>query len=288
LEHVLLRPDVTPGEVDDACASAVESGLAAVTVWPGDVPRAAAASDGSRVIVVAAIGGRIGTPLPAATLDGRGGALPTGATAGGPMGTAARGAVLDEARHAIRAGARHLAVALDPARMLGEGAAELVLELEALCRIAHAEGVHVRAVLQAPLAPEARNGARVRTAPPGVLPPGPLPPAPRGAGVAASLAGGWHAEAAASPAGGGLAEAGRLAVEAGADLLQTGFGLRAQATAEQVRAVRRALPSRHAAIGVIAGGAEDAQTARHLLERAGAVRVAVLDPSAVLRGVAAA
>ncbi len=262
MEHVLLRPDVTPGEVDDACASAVESGLAAVTVWPGDVPRAAAASDGSRVIVVAAIGGR--------------------------MGTAARGAVLDEARHAIRAGARHLAVALDPARMLGEGAGELVLELEALCRIAHAEGVHVRAVLQAPLAPEARNGARVRAAPPGVLPPGPLPPAPRGAGVAASLAGGWRAEAVASPAGGGLAEAGRLAVEAGADLLQTGFGLRAQATAEQVRAVRRALPSRHAAIGVIAGGAEDAQTARHLLERAGAVRVAVLDPSAVLRGVAAA
>jgi deoxyribose-phosphate aldolase len=288
LEHVLLRPDVTPGEVDDACASAVESGLAAVTVWPGDVPRAAAASDGSRVIVVAAIGGRIGTPLPAATLDGRGGALPTGATVGGPMGTAARGAVLDEARHAIRTGARHLAVALDPARMLGEGAAELVLELEALCRIAHAEGVHVRAVLQASLAPEARNGARVRTAPPGVLPPGPLPPALGGPGVAASVAGGWRAEAAASPAGGGLAEAGRLAVEAGADLLQTGFGLRAQATAEQVRAVRRALPSRHAAIGVIAGGAEDAQTARHLLERAGAARVAVLDLSAVLRGVAAA
>jgi len=39
---------------------------------------------------------------------------------------------------------------------------------------------------------------------------------------------------------------------------------------------------------VIAGGAEDANAARHLLERAGADRVAVLDPAAVLQGVAAA
>jgi len=92
----------------------------------------------------------------------------------------------------------------------------------------------------------------------------------------------------ASPSATELAEAGRLAVEAGADLLQTGFGVWGRATLEQVRAVRRALPSRHAAIGVIAGGAEDANAARHLLERAGADRVAVLDPAAVLQGVAAA
>lgn len=263
---MLLRPEVTPGEVDDACASAVESGLAAVTVWPGDVARAAAASDGSRVTVVAAVGG--------------------------PNGTARAGATLDEARRAIRAGAGHLAVALDPRRMRGEGVAERTQELAALCHMAHAEGVHVRAVLQAhpastPAPPDGLAGAGVAAAEAagagglaGVA-------APTSAGGLAG-AGVFGPKGAAAPGGVELAEAGRLAVEAGADLLQTGFGVRAPATAEQVRAVRQGLSSRHAAIGVIAGGAKDAGAARYLLERAGADRVAVLDPPAVLRGVAAA
>ncbi len=247
---MLLRPDVTPSEVDDACASAVESGLAAVTVWPADVPRAAAATGGSPVTVVAAVSG--------------------------PDRTAAADPMLDEARRAIQAGARHLAVALDPRAIPGEDAAELARQLQALCRIAHAEGVHVRAVLQAPLALAAHTAAPQQA---------PLAPAVGGGGGLA-----WMRVGApeASPSATELAEAGRLAVEAGADLLQTGFGVWGRATLEQVRAVRRALPSRHAAIGVIAGGAEDANAARHLLERAGADRVAVLDPAAVLQGVAAA
>jgi deoxyribose-phosphate aldolase len=259
---VLLRPDVTPGEVDDACASAVELGLAAVTVWPADVSRAAAASDGSRVTVVAAVGGPSG-------------AAPNGAAPDGAAFDQSRGVfhesrgvfhrvgeALHQARGAIRAGAGHVAVALDPDRMTGGGAANLVRELEALCRMAHAEGVHVRAVLQAVPVPRPE-------------------PVDGLTGAAISGLGGVG-----QPRVAGLAEAGRVAVEAGADLLQTGFGLRAPATAEPVRAIRRALPQRQAAIGVIAAGAEDADAARHLLERAGADRVAVLDPAAVLRGVA--
>jgi deoxyribose-phosphate aldolase len=266
LEHVLLLPDVTPSEVDDACAGAVEFGLAAVTVWPGDVPRAAAATDGSPVTVVAALGGSSATG---------GGSSATGGgsnATGGPNATGPASPTIDQARCAIRAGAMHLAVEFDPARMLGEGAAELARELRALCRMAHAEGVHVRAVLQAPSASEA--GAESAWA--------------AGVGPAGVGPAGAAARPGAVPSAARLAEAGRLAVEAGVDLLQTGFGVQAHATAEQVRAVRRALPSRHAAIGVIAGGAADADAARHLLERAGAVRVAVLDPTAVLRGVAAA
>jgi deoxyribose-phosphate aldolase len=265
LEHVLLLPDVTPSEVDDACAGAVEFGLAAVTVWPGDVPRAAAATDGSPVTVVAALGGP--NALGGSKTIGR-----SSATGGGPNATGPASPTIDQARCAIRAGAMHLAVEFDPARMLGEGAAELARELRALCRMAHAEGVHVRAVLQAPSASEA--GAESAWA--------------AGVGPAGVGPAGAAARPGAVPSAARLAEAGRLAVEAGVDLLQTGFGVQAHATAEQVRAVRRALPSRHAAIGVIAGGAADADAARHLLERAGAVRVAVLDPTAVLRGVAAA
>jgi len=254
---VLLRPDVTPGEVDDACASAVELGLAAVTVWPADVSRAAAASDGSRVTVVAAVGGPSGAAPDGAAFDQSRGVFHESRGVFHRVGEA-----LHQARGAIRAGAGHVAVALDPDRMTGGGAADLVRELEALCRMAHAEGVHVRAVLQAVPVPRPE-------------------PVDGPTGAAISGLGGVG-----QPRVAGLPEAGRVAVEAGADLLQTGFGLRAPATAELVRAIRRALPQRQAAIGVIAAGAEDADAARHLLERAGADRVAVLDPAAVLRGVA--
>jgi deoxyribose-phosphate aldolase len=219
LEHVLLRPDLTTGEVDDACARAVESGLAAVTVWTPAAARAVAASEGSRVAVVAALG-----------------APPASAEASEPAGRLD----LDELRTAVSTGARHVAVALAPARALGERGSALASELETLCRLAHGEGVHVRAVLQAHLLDDQQLGAVAR-----------------------------------------------LAVEAGADLVQTGFGTRAAATTDQVATIRRALPTRRVPIGVVAGGAVDAGAVSELLEHAGADRVAVLDPAAVLRGVAA-
>jgi deoxyribose-phosphate aldolase len=213
LEHILLRPDITPGEVDDACAAAVEAGLAAVTVWPSAVASAVAASDGSRVEVVAAVGG--------------------------PSGAALGDSELHQTRRAIAAGARHVAVAIDAARLREGDAGALAAELADTCRLAHAAGVHVRAVLQAHLLDE-----------------------------------------------GGLAAAARLAAGAGADLLQTGFGVEAPASSDQVLAARRALPRRPRRVGVIAGGAEDAHAVRDLLERGGALRVAVLDPAGVLGGVA--
>jgi deoxyribose-phosphate aldolase len=215
---VLLRPDVTPGEVDDACARAVESGLAAVTVWTAAAPRAVAATEGSRVAVVAALGAA------SASTDVR--------EPAGPL--------LDELRRAVGTGARHVAAALSPARALDRHGTALARELETLCRFAHADGVHVRAVLRAHLLDGERLGALAR-----------------------------------------------LAVRAGADLLQTGFGTEALATSDQVATIRRALPARRAPIGIVAGGAADADAVSELLARGGADRVAALDPAAVLRGVAA-
>jgi deoxyribose-phosphate aldolase len=216
---VLLRPDLTPGEVDDACARAVELGLAAVTVWTAAAARAVAASEGSRVAVVAALGA---PPRSAEASE-----------AAGPLD-------LDELRTAVSIGARHVAVALLPARPLGERGFVLVRDLETVCRLAHADGVHVRAVLQAHLLDDQQLGAIAR-----------------------------------------------LAVEAGADLVQTGFGTQAAATTDQVATIRRALPTRRVPVGLVAGGAVDAEAVGALLELAGADRVAVLDPAAVLRGVAA-
>jgi len=216
LEHVLLRPGITPAEVDDACAAAVELGLPAVIVWPNAVGQAAAAAGGSRVAVVAAVGA--------------------------PYGASVRDTKLDEARRAITAGARHLAVAVDAGRFRGGDAGALAGELVAVCYLAHTEGVHVRAVLQAGLLNEEE-----------------------------------------------LVIAGRLASEAGADLLQTGFGSAgdAHATVAQVQAARRAVPPRRMTIGVVAGGALDAAAARDLLA-AGAERVAVAAPATLLGRVAVA
>jgi deoxyribose-phosphate aldolase len=208
LEHVLLRPAITATEVGDACAVAVEAGLAAVHVWPTAVADAVAAVDGSGVEVVAAVGA--------------------------PWGAALRDTKLDEARRAIVAGARHLALAVDAGAFRGGDAGTLVAELATACYLAHAEGVHVRAVLNAGALTEDER----------VI-------------------------------------AGRLAAEAGADLLQTGFGLDGDATAEEVSAVRRGVPPRHRDIAVVAGGAGGAAAATGLLA-GGAERVAMLDPARAL------
>jgi deoxyribose-phosphate aldolase len=242
LEHVLLRPDLTPGEVDDACARAVESGLAAVTVWTAEAARAVAASEGSQVAVVAVLGAPPVPPgaprAPAGTFEST---WPLGASPASPDDSElVRPLDLDELRTAVSAGAGHVAVVLAPGSSLGEDGSALASELETLCRLAHADGIHVRAVLQAHLLDDQQLGAIAR-----------------------------------------------LVVEAGADLVQTGFGTQAAATTDQVATIRRALPTRRVPIGVVAGGAIDASAVSDLLEHAGADRVAVLDPAAVLRGVAA-
>lgn len=212
LEHVLLRPAITPTEVGDACAGAVEVRLAAVLVWPTAVADAVAAVDGSGVEVVAAVGA--------------------------PWGAALRDTKLHEARRAIAAGARHLAVAVDAGAFRGGDAGGLAAELATVCYLAHAEGVHVRAVLQAPMLTEEER----------VI-------------------------------------AGRLAAEAGADLLQTGFGLDGHASPDEVSAVRRGVPPRYRDIPVVAGGAAGAAGAGALLA-GGAERVAMLDPASALNGAA--
>jgi deoxyribose-phosphate aldolase len=207
LEHVLLRPAITPTEVGDACAAAVEAGIAAVIVWPTAVTDAVAAVEGSGVAVVAAVGA--------------------------PYGASLRDTKLHEARRAVVAGARHLAVAVDAGAFRGGDAGTLAGELATVSYLAHAEGVHVRAVLQADLLTEDEQ----------VI-------------------------------------AGRLAAEAGADLLQTGFGLHGEATAEQVSAVRRGVPPRYRDIPVVAAGADGVARVEALVA-GGAYRVALLDPGSI-------
>jgi deoxyribose-phosphate aldolase len=114
---------VTPTEVDDACATAIELGFAAVVVWPNAVGRAVAAAAGSGLEVVAAVGA--------------------------PTGASLRDTKIDEARRAMAVGARHLAVAVDAGRFRGGDAGVLAGEIVTLAYLAHAEGVHLRAVLAA-------------------------------------------------------------------------------------------------------------------------------------------
>jgi deoxyribose-phosphate aldolase len=164
------------------------------------------------------------------------------AAVGAPYGASLRDTKLDEARRAMAAGAGHLAVAVDAGRFRGGDAGVLAGELVTCAYLAHAEGVHLRAVLQAALLTEDE-----------------------------------------------LVIAGRLAVEAGADLLQTGFGpgFGGAATVAQVRAARRGLSPRRAGVGVVAAAAGGLPAARDLLAN-GAERVALAEVAAVLREAAAA
>ena len=114
LEHALAGPAPAAADVDDACAGAVEAGLAAVAVPAALATAAVRALGGSRVQVVAGIDG--------------------------PEGAAA----------AIAAGAGHVALPVAAARLLAEPAA-VAAELAAVARLAHAGGVHLRAVLPAAL-----------------------------------------------------------------------------------------------------------------------------------------
>ncbi len=67
IDHAVLRPDCTRGEVLNACALAARLGVAGVCVHPRWVPTAAAALDGTAV----AVGTVVGFPLGATTTEAK-------------------------------------------------------------------------------------------------------------------------------------------------------------------------------------------------------------------------
>lgn len=64
IDHTLLRPDATAGDVDRLCAEAAEYGFASVCVNPVWVARAAAALRGTSVAVASVVGFPFGATTP--------------------------------------------------------------------------------------------------------------------------------------------------------------------------------------------------------------------------------
>ena len=122
LDQTLLRPEVTPAQIDRMCDEAMEHRFAAVYVHSRFVARVAARLAGSDV-------------APASV-------------AGFPMGANLTAVKVYEARAAIAAGAREIDMVLAVGMLKSGAFAEVAEDLADVTRAAHAHGVLVKLILE--------------------------------------------------------------------------------------------------------------------------------------------
>ncbi|MCJ7678768.1 MAG: deoxyribose-phosphate aldolase [Anaerolineales bacterium] len=122
LDQTLLRPEVTPAQIERGCDEAMEHRFAAVYVHSGYVARVAARLAGSDV-------------APASV-------------AGFPMGANLTAVKVYEARAAIAAGAREIDMVLAIGLLKSGAFAEVAEDLADVTRAAHAHGVLVKLILE--------------------------------------------------------------------------------------------------------------------------------------------
>jgi deoxyribose-phosphate aldolase len=122
IDHTLLRPDSTRGEIERLCAEAREYGFASVCVNSCHVRRCAQILSGSRVRVCATIG------------------FPLGA-----MSTAAK---THEAAQALDDGAAELDMVMNIGMLKSGDHGEVEDDIRAVVRIAHQRGAIVKVILE--------------------------------------------------------------------------------------------------------------------------------------------
>jgi deoxyribose-phosphate aldolase len=125
VDHTLLKPEATPGQIEQLCDEALEFQFAAVCVHSGFVGRVAARLSGSDIAPCSAVGFPFGTNLTSVKVY--------------------------EARQAIAAGAREVDMVL-PIGLLKAGEYDRVAEdLVDVTRAAHAQGALVKLILETAL-----------------------------------------------------------------------------------------------------------------------------------------
>ncbi|MEU6713935.1 deoxyribose-phosphate aldolase [Nonomuraea sp. NPDC046802] len=117
IDHSLLRPELTPTEVEDGLATALEYRTASVCVRPADVPVAAAALRGSQVAV--------------------------GTVVGFPHGGSTTAAKVFETTEAISLGAEEIDMVINIGRLRGGDIAFVQDEIAAVVRAAEGRPVKV-------------------------------------------------------------------------------------------------------------------------------------------------
>lgn len=137
IDHTLLKPEATPGQVEALCAEALSFGFASVCVNGSYVPLCARLLAGSAVAVCTVIG------------------FPLGA-----MSTAAK---VFEAEDALRSGAREVDMVLAIGRLRAGEAAYVAQEVAAVAQAAHGGGALLKVILETALLDEAQKelGARL-------------------------------------------------------------------------------------------------------------------------------
>ena len=93
IDHTLLKPDATAGQVDELCAEALQHGFASVCVNPTWVARCADVLAGSDVLVCTVVGFPLGATLPDVKAYEARRAIDLGATDAGEPGPRQRGAL---------------------------------------------------------------------------------------------------------------------------------------------------------------------------------------------------
>jgi deoxyribose-phosphate aldolase len=125
VDHTLLKPEATPGQIEKLCDEALEFHFAAVCVHSGFVGRVAARLSGSDVAPCSVVGFPFGTNLTSVKVC--------------------------EARQAIVAGAREVDMVIPIGLLKAGELARVAEDLVDVTRAAHAQGVLVKLILETAL-----------------------------------------------------------------------------------------------------------------------------------------
>ncbi|GAA5158256.1 deoxyribose-phosphate aldolase [Ornithinimicrobium tianjinense] len=136
IDHALLKPELTPQEVEVSCRELAREEIWSVCVRPSDVSLALTAVEGHRTQVCTVIGF--------------------------PHGTTSTAAKVAEARQALADGATELDMVLNIGRLRGGDVDAVREDIAAVVEVGHAEGRIVKVIFETALLDEAQKVAACR------------------------------------------------------------------------------------------------------------------------------
>lgn len=136
IDHALLKPELTPAEVEAACRELAQDEIWSVCVRPSDVRLALAAVDGHRTRVCTVIGF--------------------------PHGTTSTAAKIAESRQALADGATELDMVLNIGRLRGGDVEAVTQDIAAVVEVGHAAGALVKVIFETALLDDEQKIAACR------------------------------------------------------------------------------------------------------------------------------
>jgi deoxyribose-phosphate aldolase len=138
VDHALLKPELTPAEVERSCRELAAAEIWSVCVRPSDVALAAGAVQGHRTRVCTVIGF--------------------------PHGTTSTAAKVAESRQALEDGATELDMVLNIGRLRGGDVQQVQEDIAAVVQVGHEAGALVKVILETALLDDEQKVAGCRAA----------------------------------------------------------------------------------------------------------------------------